>query len=145
MGAFGFRRVTSPHVAEIRLFPGISATVVRNFLRTPLQGVVLGTYGVGNAPDRDAEFLSALHEASERGVVIVSCSQCLRGTVDLKGYATGSALSRAGVISGHDMTSEATLTKLAFLLSLDLPVAETRRLIECDLRGELTRPVLPPG
>jgi L-asparaginase len=145
VGAFGFRPVTSTHVAEIRLFPGISATVIRNFLRTPLQGVVLGTYGVGNAPDQDAEFLSALHEASERGVVIVSCSQCLRGTVDLKGYATGSALSRAGVISGHDMTSEATLTKLAFLLSHDLPVAETRRLMEQDLRGELTTPVHAPS
>ncbi len=137
-GAFGFRPVTSTHVAEIRLFPGISATVIRNFLRTPLQGVVLGTYGMGNAPDRDTAMLDALGEASARGVVIVSCTQCLRGSVNLGGYATGTALARAGVISGGDMTTEATLTKLAFLLSLDHPPQRVRELIMENLRGERT-------
>lgn len=137
-GAFGFRPVTSTHVAEIRLFPGISATVIRNFLRTPLQGVVLGTYGMGNAPDRDAGLLEALAEASDRGVVIVSCTQCLRGAVNLSGYATGSALARAGVVSGGDMTTEATLTKLAFLLSLGLDPADVRAAMQVNMRGELT-------
>lgn len=139
-GAFGFRPVTSTHVAEIRLFPGISANVIRNFLRTPLQGVVLGTYGMGNAPDRDHDLLDALAEASARGVVIVSCTQCLRGAVNLGGYATGTALARAGVVSGGDMTTEATLTKLAFLLSLGLAPQEVRLLMQRSLRGELSNP-----
>lgn len=137
--ALALREIASPYVGALRLFPGISAELVHNALQPPLQGLVLEAYGVGNAPERNREFVRALEEASARGVVIVNCTQCLSGTVDLGGYATGSVLARAGVISGYDMTAEAALTKLAFLFSLGLEPAEVKEKMQEDLRGELTR------
>lgn len=125
-------------VAALRLFPGITAEVLRNVLRDPMRGLVLETYGAGNAPTREPAFLEALAEASERGVVIVNCTQCLRGRVDMEGYATGRALADAGVVSGGDMTPEAALTKLSHLLGRGLGPDETRRLVGTDLRGELS-------
>jgi L-asparaginase len=126
-------------VSALRLFPGISPDLVRNVLRPPLQGLVLEAYGVGNGPDHDSEFIAAIAEATERGVVIVDCTQCLEGTVDLGEYATGSALARAGVISGYDMTAEAALTKLYYLFSRGYAPARVKREMLRDLRGEMTR------
>lgn len=131
-------RLNEVSVAALRLFPGIRAGLVENVLRPPLAGLVLETFGSGNAPSRDEELLRALSEASERGVVIVNTTQCLRGGVDMSGYATGSALARAGVVSGGDMTQEAALTKLIWLLGQGLGAQEARSLVRADLRGELT-------
>lgn len=128
----------SPVVSALRLFPGISPELVRNVLRPPLQGLVLEAYGVGNGPDHDEAFLKALHEATSRGVVIVDCTQCLEGTVDLAEYAAGSALAKAGVISGFDMTAEAALAKLYYLFSRRYGGEKVKREMQRDLRGELT-------
>ncbi|OQY60715.1 MAG: L-asparaginase 1 [Desulfobacteraceae bacterium 4572_88] len=135
-----FQEFTERMVGTLRLFPGISAEIVRNMLQPPLKGLVLETYGVGNAPDRDQDFLSALEEAVRRGLVIVDCTQCLRGTVHLGDYATGTALARAGVISGFDMTTEAALAKLFHLFSAGHSPEEVRRKMQENLRGELTKP-----
>ena len=131
-----FDAVTNPHVADLRIFPGITPEILEGFLG-PLAGAVLHTYGAGNAPDRP-ELLDVLRRASERGVVLVNCTQCLEGAVDMDGYATGGNLRTAGVVSGHDMTPEAALTKLSYLLSLSLSTDEVRRLVQENLRGELT-------
>jgi len=128
------------HIACLRLFPGISADLVRRLLEAPLQGLVLETYGAGNAPSDNRELLQALAEANERGVVIVNCTQCLRGNVDMDDYATGHALKVAGVVNGYDMTAEAAVAKLYYLLSQDWTAERVKRLMESDLRGELTRP-----
>jgi len=138
-GRFRLQEFAAPVVVTaLRLFPGISPDLVRNVLRPPLQGAVLETYGVGNGPDRDAGFIAALEEATARGVVIVDCTQCLEGTVDLSEYATGAALARAGVISGYDMTAEAALTKLYYLFSRGYSPQKVKREMVKDLRGELT-------
>jgi L-asparaginase len=128
------------NVGALRLWPGISAQIVRNLLQPPLQGLVLEAYGVGNGPANNPDFLAALQEAADRGVVIVDCTQCLKGSVNLEGYATGSALVRVGVISGFDMTAEAALAKLVYLFSQNWTVAEIRELMQTNLRGELTMP-----
>ncbi|MEE8524117.1 MAG: asparaginase [Thermoanaerobaculia bacterium] len=137
-GPIRFTDVGRPQVADIRLFPGITADMLRRFLAPPLQGAVLHTYGVGNAPD-DPELLEALHQAAAASVVVVNCTQCLHGSVDMDSYATGRALQRVGVISGWDMTPEAVLTKLYVLLSQHSEPGEVRRLMGRDLRGELSR------
>lgn len=123
-------------VGALRLFPGIAAATMQAVLR-PLQGLVLETYGAGNGP-ADPALHTALAEACGRGVVIVNVTQCLRGRVEPGVYATGAALARAGVVSGRDLTAEAALTKLAYLLSAGHSSDEVRRLMGEDLRGELT-------
>ncbi len=127
-------------VGAFRLFPGLSPQFLANVLQPPLQGLVLQAYGVGNGPDRDEGLLAVLSDASARGVVVVACTQCLRGAVNLGEYATGAALARAGVISGYDLTTEAALCKLYYLFSTGCSSDEVRRLMGQDLRGELAVP-----
>lgn len=137
-GPLRVRSLEGAHVGALRLFPGIQAEILKNFLRPPLEGLVLEAFGVGNGPSRDPEFLRALAEATERGVVIVATTQCLRGAVDLSGYATGEALARSGVIGGGDMTPEAALAKLHYLFSCGHSPTEVRSQIPQNLCGELS-------
>lgn len=133
--------VRHPEVAAVRLFPGIGAAMMSKLLEPPLEGLVLETYGVGNAPSRDQALLTAIANsaAPPREVVIVNCSQCHGGSVRQTVYSTGAALARAGVLSGFDMTPEAALTKLYCLLAAGLSPAEVRARMQLDLAGELTR------
>ncbi|KAG9046542.1 hypothetical protein FS837_004241 [Tulasnella sp. UAMH 9824] len=125
------------HKVALRLFPGITATTVRSFLAPHIQGVILESYGAGNAPGRK-DMMDVLKEACDRGVVIVTISQCAKGTVS-DSYETGRTLLNAGVVAGGDMTAPCALTKLAYLLSKpELSVAQVRELIKTPLRGEMT-------
>jgi L-asparaginase len=132
--------LSEARVGALRLFPGIPAEIINNILQPPLQGLVMEAYGVGNGPSEDQHFMAALKKATDRGVVIVDCSQCLAGTVNLGDYATGSALARVGVISGFDMTVEAALAKMFYLFSQNLPVDTVKKLMQTNMRGELTPP-----
>ena len=96
------------NIACLRLFPGMSMDVLKQLLQMPLQGLVLETFGSGNAPDNHPVFIQLLKEAIARGVIIVNCTQCPHGRVDMAQYATGRMLFDIGVISAHDMTPEAT-------------------------------------
>ena len=130
------RSIEVQSIAILHLFPGLNWQVLDNLLKSPLQALVLLTYGVGNA-QQDPQLLNTLKRASERGIIIVNCSQCLKGAVNMQGYATGHALSEAGVISGGDMTTETVIAKLYYLLSQSLQHKQLIELFQTDLRGEL--------
>ncbi|KAI4889196.1 hypothetical protein NFI96_012972 [Prochilodus magdalenae] len=126
------------NVGLLRLFPGITAETVKAFLQPPMEGIVLETYGSGNAPDNRPDLLEELRKATEREVIMVNCTQCLRGTVTIS-YATGKALSDAGLIAGYDMTPEAALSKLSYVLTKkDLTTQEKKKMLSRNLRGEMT-------
>uniref|UniRef100_A0A673CCS9 asparaginase n=1 Tax=Sphaeramia orbicularis TaxID=375764 RepID=A0A673CCS9_9TELE len=125
------------NVGLLRLFPGITAATVRAFLQPPMQGVVLETYGSGNAPDNRRDLLEELKKATDAGVIIINCTQCLRGTVSTS-YATGKVLIDAGLIAGGDMTPEAALSKLSYVLAKqDLDLDAKKKMMSENLRGEM--------
>ncbi|MDP4535241.1 asparaginase [Alkalimonas collagenimarina] len=130
-------QVVPQPISVITLYPGISADVISNMVEAPVKALIIKSYGVGNAPQQPA-LLAALKAATDRGVIIVNCTQCFRGRVNMDGYATGNALKACGVISGYDMTLEATLTKLHYLLSQSLSDEVVRQKMQRDLRGELS-------
>jgi lysophospholipase len=128
----------SQQVVLLRLFPGLQVETIENFFRAPIRGVILHSFGAGNAPTRP-ELLRVFELATrERGIVIVNISQCIRGEVSSI-YEVGKKLEKIGVVAGGDMTPESALTKLEYLLGKDeLTIEEVRSLMGKSLRGELT-------
>jgi L-asparaginase len=126
------------HIGVIRLFPGIRAEWVRHALSTPgLKAAVLTTFGSGNGP-MGQEFLRVLREARDRGIALVNVTQCVGGRVEQGRYVTSRAFEEMGVISGADLTVEAAVSKLMFLLAQDLDANGLRKKFRTPLCGELT-------
>ncbi|MDD2964641.1 MAG: type I asparaginase [Bacteroidales bacterium] len=126
------------NVAVLRLFPGISPGTVCGILNIEgLKGVVLETYGSGNAPT-DQWFLDAIGKAIERGIHVYNVTQCKSGSVEIGLYQTSVSLGRIGVTGGYDITTESALAKLMFLLGMGLDNKQINALLGQSLRGELT-------
>ncbi len=124
-------------VVILKLFPGINQQIIHNILNTNgLRGVILETYGAGNAPSDDW-FLEELHEASKKGVVIFNVSQCDGGRVLQGHYQTSSKLKAIGISSGSDITTEAAITKMMFLLGQETEPERVKYRLENNICGEM--------
>lgn len=140
------RKPLKPHylmdtnVAVLKIFPGINRNTIHSILNIPeLRGVVLETYGTGNAPTLPW-LIEELADAVQRGIVIVNVTQCSGGSVQMKRYGTGNKLAEIGIVSGYDSTTESALTKLMFLIGHKMTVEQIKEHMECSLIGEITIP-----
>jgi L-asparaginases, type I len=124
-------------VATLALFPGISQKVVHSILNIEgVKGVILETFGSGNAPTYPW-FIEELDAAIKRGMVIVNVSQCRGGSVNMESYETGRLLKKMGVLTGSDITFEAAIVKLMYLFGQKLDASEIKYQFEHSLAGEL--------
>lgn len=127
----------SANVMILKMFPGISPAVVKHIFSSPnLEGLVLETYGSGNLTD-EVWFLDALRELIASGVHVVNITQCAGGSVIMGLYETSVAMLRMGVISGKDLTSEAAIVKMMYLLGQQVSFKSFKTFFETSLRGEM--------
>jgi L-asparaginase len=126
------------HVVILKIFPGISRPILEASTGIDgLKGIVLESFGSGNVPNLPW-FNRSIEKAVEKGIIVLNVSQCSGGRVELGHYETSINLMEAGVVSGFDMTTEAAITKLMFLLGQGFSCDEVKKYLNSDLRGEIT-------
>lgn len=133
-----FHKKLDNNVVIVKLFPGINETVLNAILNIPnLKGVVLETYGSGNAPTEEW-FISALKKGIQKGLQIVNVTQCAGGSVNMGQYETSTTLKNIGIISGKDSTTESAITKLMYLLGQNVAPSVFKTIYETSIRGEVS-------
>jgi L-asparaginase len=126
------------NIGILKIFPGINEQVVSAILNAPgLKAVIIETYGSGNAPSSDW-FINCIEKAVDKGIIVLNITQCNAGTVEMGRYETSVKLLKMGVVSGHDMTTEAAVTKLMFLLGQNLKTDEVKQYLETSISGEIS-------
>ncbi len=131
------RKNVDANIVILKLFPGIQENVVQCILDIKnLQGVILETYGAGNAPT-SKWFIDLLQSAIEKNIPIVNVTQCISGSVNLGYYETSSQLKRIGLIDGRDITTESAVAKLIYLIGVNIPKGDFKKIFETSLRGEM--------
>lgn len=126
------------NIAILKMFPGITQNVVEAILNAKnVKAIILETFGSGNASTQKW-FIDALQKAISKGIVILNVTQCNAGKVEQGKYATSAAFKKIGVIGSSDITSEAAVAKLMFVLGTTSNKKEIEKLLKSDLRGEMT-------
>ncbi len=137
-GPFGLNTRLNPNVVVLTLFPGFKAKHLEKLVDDEeVDGLIIKTFGSGNAPFTP-EFLGTLERASQKGTTVMFITQCLQGRVSLGKYEASDVFGPIGVISGGDMTSEAALAKMIWVLGQNISREEQEILLQTDLRGEVT-------
>lgn len=137
-GGFHLAEFRETSIGVIKVFPGIQFQLFEPIMTEGLNGIVLETFGTGNIPNYDDALLPMIRRAFDNGTIVVVCSQCPQGTVRLGAYEVSAALTRAGAVSGFNMTTEAAVAKLYYLFSKGYDRDRVKAEMEEDLRGELT-------
>lgn len=125
-------------IAILKIFPGIQPGLLRAVVQTPgLKGLILETFGSGNAPSDEA-FLHEIKKATEKGIFVYNVSQCEGGTVEMGRYETSRELLNAGIISGYDITTEAAVCKMMSALGSHKDPNELKKILNSAVKGEIT-------
>ncbi len=133
------RKKLATNIVVLKLFPGITKEVIASILLIPkLKGVILETYGAGNAPT-EKWFINLIKNAINKGIAVVNITQCVGGSVILGHYETSTQLKKIGIVDGKDLTTESAVAKLMYLLGEKLSEDKFKRFFESSLRGELTK------
>ncbi len=127
------------NIAILKLFPGITQNLVDAISNTKnLKAIILETFGSGNASTQKW-FVESIKKIIDKGIIVLNVTQCNAGAVDQGKYATSAALAKAGVVGGEDITTEAAVTKLMYVLGTTKNEKEIKKLLLKDLRGEITK------
>ena len=136
-GSFQVKTELDTNVAILKLFPGISKPIFQAVLTSKLiKGLIIETYGSGNA-STEPWFIDILEKAIQSGLYVINVTQCAGGSVNMGKYQTSSQLKKIGVISGKDITTEAAITKLMYLLGQKIPQKDFKEVYEMALCGEM--------
>ncbi len=126
------------NIAILKLFPGISKNAVEAvFNINRLKGVILETFGTGNAPT-DKWFLDIMRDAIKKEIIIFNVTQCKAGSVEAGRYKTSEALREMGVVSGYDITTESAIAKMMYLFGKEQDHKKIKKLLQIPLQGEMT-------
>lgn len=132
------RKNLNRNIVILKIFPGISRNIVESILSIKdLKGVILETYGSGNAPTEEW-FLTVLEETLKKNIVIVNVTQCLSGSVIMGHYQTSERMKEMGIIDGKDITTESALAKLMYMLGQEIPKTSFKEIFETSIRGEIS-------
>jgi L-asparaginase len=132
------RKKLEVNIIVLKIFPGITKKIIESILNIEgLKGVILETYGAGNAPS-EKWFLKLLEEAVKKNIYIINVTQCTGGSVIMGQYETSIYLEKIGIISGKDITTESALAKLMYLLGENIPKKDFKSVFETSLRGEMS-------
>ena len=125
------------NVFILKLFPGINKNVLEAIINIKnIKGIILETYGAGNALS-EKWFIDVLEEAINKKIHVINVTQCSGGTVSMGQYETSTKLKNIGVISGFNITTEAAITKLMYLLGQNVSNTVFKTIFETSLRGEM--------
>ncbi|OQY12317.1 MAG: L-asparaginase 1 [Desulfobacteraceae bacterium 4572_19] len=135
--SFKVHKKLNQNVAIIRLFPGLTESILDAIINIDgLKGLILETYGSGNAPNKEW-FVNSIGRAVKNGIIVVNVTQCPAGMVDHNLYEVGLQMRKLGVVGGRDMTTEAAITKLMFVLGNETYNKSPEKWLRINLRGEM--------